>query len=404
MTVRTAAEQQGSAPAPDFSHMQSMNELDAGEEIANYIAQQGGDDIDFFDQDRETRRASSPSEDSQTAPPLTRHDDDAETGEDARQASQPEPEPEKETATDDDPDDAGPELEAATVAALLGVEEDQLIVNDDGTLALTTTIDGERGQATLAELVKGYQTEANVTRRSQEVARQREQLEQEYAQRNEQLSQVMQNTLAMGKAMHDRVMAKYEGIDWNRLRVEDPGEYAAMQQQLSMETASIQQETQMIVGQIQQQQQQQLQEQQQQQQLWVQEQQNALFEHLPELANSETRTPLLNEYHQYLAGYGFQDEEVQGILDHRMLRVINDAVRYRRGLTEGTSDGEGKRTIPLAKRLTNVPRVRKPGAATTERQNSRDRSQAAQQRLAQSGSDRDAALAFIESGIVDNLL
>ena len=93
MTVRTAAEQQGSAPAPDFSHMQSMNELDAGEEIANYIARQGGDDIDFFDQDRETRRASSPSEDPQTAPPLTRHDDDAETGEDARQASQPEPEP-----------------------------------------------------------------------------------------------------------------------------------------------------------------------------------------------------------------------------------------------------------------------------------------------------------------------
>jgi hypothetical protein len=401
VSEQTESSETGGPSPLDFSHMQSMNELDVGEEIANYIATQGGDDIDLFDSDREPRRESS-SSGAETAEALT---DDAED-EDKRQASQPEPEPEAkaEDSTDDDPDDAGPEIEAATVAALLGVDEDQLIVNDDGTLALATTVDGERGRATLTELVKGYQTEANVTRRSQEVARYREQLDQEYAQRQQELSQVTQNTLALGKVMHDRVMSKYEGVDWPRLRVEDPGEYAALQQQMSMETTGIQNETQQLLQQQQVLMQQQQQEQQQEQQKWIKEQQTALFEHLPELSAEDSRTPILNEYHKYLSGYGFADEEVQGILDHRMLRVINDAVRYKRGLVEGTNDGEGTPTVPLAKRLKSVPRVRKPGAATSERQNTRDRSQAAQRRLAESGSDRDAALAFIESGVVDNLL
>lgn len=57
--------------------------------------------------------------------------------------------------------------------------------------------------------------------------------------------------------------------------------------------------------------------------------QSALLAKLPEWRNSETRTKEQQTIARELASYGFNDAEIAGLQDHRMVLVARDAMRWR---------------------------------------------------------------------------
>ena len=109
-----------------------------------------------------------------------------------------------------------------------------------------------------------------------------------------------------------------------------------------------------------------------------------LVEAIPEWKDSkraaEERTKLVETARKI----GFSDEELGTILDHRALVVLRKAALY--------DELMGKKTqikpVPAS-----GPKLAKPGSATTK-PSKKSEAQVAQERLAKTGSMRDAAAAF----------
>jgi hypothetical protein len=84
--------------------------------------------------------------------------------------------------------------------------------------------------------------------------------------------------------------------------------------------------------------------------------------------------------------YGFTPEEVAGIVDHRMVRVLHDAIRYRE-LQKGAP--------AVTKKVAQAPTTLKPGAKPDQNASSEAARQKQRARLKQTGSVDDAlALLF----------
>lgn len=86
--------------------------------------------------------------------------------------------------------------------------------------------------------------------------------------------------------------------------------------------------------------------------------------------------------------YGFKQQEVNNITDHRAIEVLNDALKYREYLSA--------KPKTVDKRVAAVPKVTKPGAS--EKSAPIDKVKAGMDRLSKSGS-RDDAISVVEEMI-----
>ncbi len=84
-----------------------------------------------------------------------------------------------------------------------------------------------------------------------------------------------------------------------------------------------------------------------------------LLAKLPSWRNSETRTAEDAAIRTELANYGFRDQEIGSIMDHRMILVARDAMKYR-ALQRSKTDA--------VKQVRAAPAVSKPGAAGAQAQ------------------------------------
>lgn len=89
--------------------------------------------------------------------------------------------------------------------------------------------------------------------------------------------------------------------------------------------------------------------------------------------------------------YGFQQQEVSAMTDHRAIEVLHDALKWRESQAKPKT---------VEKRVVNVPKVVKPGSAEKPNPNA-DKLKGSMARLKETGSRQDAqdyALQLIESG------
>lgn len=87
-------------------------------------------------------------------------------------------------------------------------------------------------------------------------------------------------------------------------------------------------------------------------------------------------------------GYGFKQQEVNNITDHRAIEVLNDALKWR--------EYQSAKPKTVDKRVAAVPKVTKPG--TSEKSAPIDKVKAGMDRLSKSGS-RDDAVSVVEEMI-----
>ena len=241
----------------------------------------------------------------------------------------------------------------------------------------TVKVDGKEVEVTLDELQKGYSRTQDYTRKTQQIAEIRKQVEVETEAVRAERAQYAQ----MLGALQAQLQGTETQIDWDRLYHEDPIEWVRQKEVMRERQEKFQ------AIQFEQQRMAQLSQQEQQQQLasHLQEQHTKLLEIIPEWKDpvkAKAEKQLLVEFGQKT---GFTPEELKAIVDHRAVVALRKAALYDQMMTKR------KAITPVTN---NGPRPAKPGAAGRVSQTTE--AVRAKQRLAKTGRVDDAASAIYQ--------
>jgi hypothetical protein len=255
-------------------------------------------------------------------------------------------------------------------------EEDEESEESEEPQTFTVKVDGKEVSVTLDELQQGYSRTQDYTRKTQQIAEVRKQVEQESQAIRAERAQYAQ---LLGALEQQVQQAAEPQLDWDRLYQEDPIEWVR-QKELVRENqtkyAAIQSEQQRLaeISRA---------EQAQSMQAFLAQEQDKLMEVLPEWKDpdkAKLEKALLIEFCQKA---GFQPEELKNIFDHRVVNVLRKAALYEQMMSKRGN---------IKPVTNNGPRPAKPGAAG--RVSTTSESTRAKQRLAKTGRVQDAVSAI----------
>lgn len=177
---------------------------------------------------------------------------------------------------------------------------------------------GQEFDVTLDELRAGYSRDADYRRKTEELSNERknfqseaEQQRQDYSQRLNELNQLLAFT-------QEQFNSEFKDIDLEKLYEEDPTEAAKIEHKMKRKQDKLVESFQKVRDQ-----------QSQQLQQMIGEQQRILNEKLPEFSDPTKNRQLKSDMRSYLQSYGFKDQEIGQIYDHRIVMLVNDAMKYR---------------------------------------------------------------------------
>ena len=275
------------------------------------------------------------------------------------------------TAAASEEDDSGVEdaPEEDTSEEQSGEEEES--EEQEQPQTFTVKIDGKEVAVTLDELQKGYSRTQDYTRKTQQIAEVRKQVEAETQAVRAERGQYAQ----LLRALQAQLQATEPQVDLDRLYHEDPIEWVR-QKEVMRERAekvqAIQAEQQRLYQTSQREQQQAL-----EQQLVLQK--DALLAALPSWKDSKVAKAEKALVVESAKNAGFSDEDLNSVYDHRLVLLLRKAGLYDQMMSKRQG----------IKPVTNGPRPAKPGAAG--RVSTTSESARAQQRLAKTGRVDDAA-------------
>jgi hypothetical protein len=297
----------------------------------------------------------------------------------------PEPKAADESPADDDQAEA---LEASpedeTPADEAGAEEDEAAADDEDAeeasdpmeQLVTVKIDGKEEQIPLKEAIAGYQRQADYSRKTGAVAEMRKQLDAEAQQVMAERAQYAQLLQVMQQQLSEAAEAE---PNWERLYAEDPLEYVRQKDVWRERTERLQAATaeqQRVMALMQEQQVRQLQQ-------TVQQGREKLKELVPAWKDSTRWEQDRVKVREYAQKLGYAPEEVSQVYDPRAVVAVYKAMKY--------DELMAKRPAPNPQ---NGPKPLRAGSPQAVPQRRHSEITKAKQRLAATGSIKDAAKLF----------
>jgi len=247
---------------------------------------------------------------------------------------------------------------------------------DEQPQVFTVKVDGKEVEVTLDELQKGYSRTQDYTRKTQQVAEARKEVEAEVAAIRAEREQYAQ---LLGALQQQLESAGEQPVDWDRLYAEDPIEWVR-QRELARDKqerkAAIQSEQQRLSQLT-------VQQQTEEMKAKLAQEQELLIASVPEWKDpqkAKAEKALLVEFGRKI---GFSEDELKNVYDHRAVIALRKAALYDQMVSKR------KDIKPV---VNNGPRPVKPSAAG--RVSSTTESTRAKQRLAKTGRVDDAARAI----------
>ena len=248
-------------------------------------------------------------------------------------------------------------------------------------------VDGEELEVSLEELVQGYSRHSDYTRKTQELASQRDNMAQMQQQWASEISQAQaerqQYMEAIGQFVQQSMVGleQYASVDWESLREEDPIAFVTKKEEFR--------DAQERVRQAQAQQGVEAEKQKQEfakiKQMALQEEHKKLVAAVPEWNEPEKRGELAKELSSYALSQGFKQEELQELIDHRSLIVLMKAQKY-----DALQNSDVK-----AKKIKNKPKVIRSGKGTNKKADTAKAKRiASMKRLKESGHVDDSVALF----------
>jgi hypothetical protein len=254
-------------------------------------------------------------------------------------------------------------------------EESDESEEQDQPQTFTVKVDGKEVAVTLDELQKGYSRTQDYTRKTQQIAEVRKQVEQEtqaIRAEREQYAQLL-------GALQAQLQTSEPQVDLERLYHEDPIEWVRQKEVLRerQEKAYAIQAEQQRLSQLSQQ------EQQRAMEAHLENQKDALLAALPEWRDPKKAKAEKALVLESAKSVGFSDDDLKSVYDHRLVLLLRKAAMY----DQMVSKRQGIKPV-----VNNGPRPAKPGAAG--RVSTTTESTRAKQRLAKTGRVDDAASAI----------
>lgn len=241
-------------------------------------------------------------------------------------------------------------------------EEVQDEDSDEEQSYLTLKINGEEIDKPLDEVISLAQQGADYTKKTQEVAEQRKALE-DYAQTIQVQEQQLKAQVELQQALFgelaqitaiDQQLADFQAIDWNQLSENDFVEA----QKLFFTQNKLQTQRSQLVQQLEAKQQQLTQAQQQSLNQRIAKGKEILAKEIPNWS-PDTSKAIISAGKEY---YGFSDDEMSSVIDPRHVKVLHDAMQWRK-LQQNTG---------VKNKVSTAKPVIKPGSKDVKKQVSSD--------------------------------
>lgn len=244
--------------------------------------------------------------------------------------------------------------EDLTLAGYLGVDEEKLIVKDDGSVVFNAVIDGEAQEVNLKELAKSYQLQGHVNNKSISLENDKKEFVETRNKAYSELTSRLDGVKNLNKVMEEQLLGEYNSIDWNALRVTNPSEWAALKQEFAERAQKVQQ-----AGSLAEQEAARLAQEQQAINQQARNEYNAkqyaqIVENNPTWSDEAVMTKEVGEIGTFLtSNYGFNNDELAAVTDSRLIHLVQDAMAFRKG----------KQGIAEKKLKPNLPKFQKPAAS-----------------------------------------
>ena len=130
-----------------------------------------------------------------------------------------------------------------------------------------------------------------------------------------------------------KLVSDYDGIDWDRLRVENPAEYAAARQDYASQAQELQNAQEALAQERSKLARHQQEEFMKQEQQSLQEQRAKMLESNPEWNDPNKFDQDMTSMKNFLRSqYGFSDEDFATVRDARLIELVKDAKKFREGV------------------------------------------------------------------------
>lgn len=262
-----------------------------------------------------------------------------------------------------------------------GEDEEEDDDGPDRQQTFKVKVAGKEQVITLDEALAGYQRQQDYTRKTQEVAEERRNLDGERTSLRAEREQYLQKLQVLGQALESTIPAE---PDWDKLRAENPTKYAAEYADWQRK----QDQTRVLRAEAEKVQRQQWDDQQRFRGVRLQEASERLLEAVPEWQKADpdkVQTEKLKLAQYAMATYGFTPQELEAVEDHRPILLLRKAMLFDQMVEKG------QEVVRKAK----TPKVMAPGAPKGP-QSMKKRTQKARERLSSSGRPADAAAVLFD--------
>lgn len=257
-------------------------------------------------------------------------------------------EAEAEASEDAAEDDTSDEPEVASLYDLaegLGWEPERLM-----NLKVKAKIDGEEQEVTLQDALASYQIQGHLTRKSMALSDERKAWEKQVAEQ-QKAAQEKAAKLEAGYAMAANLLnAEFANVDWQRLQQDDPIEFNSKYIQWQQHNARLSQ----LADAIAQHRQEQTEAQKQHLEKLRADEQKRIVEAIPSWSDKAAKEREWGEIVETAKEYGFTEDNVNEVFDHRVIKLLRDAKEYQK---------LQKAKPQLEKKLKLAPKMVKPGTA-----------------------------------------
>jgi hypothetical protein len=238
----------------------------------------------------------------------------------------------------------------------------------------SVTVDGTDLSVNLEELIQGYQRNADYTRKTQELAQERNQSSEFVERSKKDVEAKLQRLDQLNNAAQAQLQQEYAEVDFEKLYDEDPVEAARLEHKMRKkheQLAQVSQQTQELQA--------------QEFNKYLGEQQQLLSKKIPELLDDQKGPRFKQQMRDYLGNIGFNDTEINSVYDHRYVMLVKDAMSYR---------NLQKAKPQIKKKVANAPKVVKGGVAKSKGQADAEAKRQQLSKLRKTGQVRDAAKFF----------
>lgn len=267
------------------------------------------------------------------------------------------------------------ELEEAPAEEAVAEEEATQDINENSEEpSYTVKVDGSEMEVTLDELLRGYQREADYTRKTSELSLERSRHNDMMQQSQSEINQKLSKLTELTSAAQQELQTEYSNIDFEKLYEDDPVEAARLEHKMRKRAENLQR----------------IQEETRNNQMnefqkYIQEEQAKVATLIPEFSDPAKASRIKSEMRTYLTKLGYNNNEIASVYDSRQVMLIKDAMAY---------DKLKKSNVKVTKKVAKAPKVVKPGVPKTKAEQASKQRRDKLNHLKKTGSVRSAAKVF----------